>query len=214
MSKQQNPKHKSNKKTDITYEHGKNLYINMTNMCPCHCDFCLRDDGGSIYSSNLWYDGTEPSREEILADIKGRDLHKYEQLVFCGFGEPSCRWADMMWLCDEIKALGNFGIRINTNGLSDLINKRDTAADLDGRVDSISVSLNASTPEKYDAICHSKYGLDALPAIIRFTAGAVLTVPHVYMTVISTMGDEEIEACRDICNKIGAVLRVREYISG
>lgn len=200
-------------KAAITYEHGDNLYVNMTNKCPCRCVFCLRDDGGSIYSDNLWYDGKEPSKEEILESINSHgDLHRYHQIVFCGFGEPACRWDEMMWLCDEIKKMGPFSIRINTNGLGDLINKRQTALDLDNRVDAVSVSLNASTPEKYDEICRSAYGLDALPAILEFTTLAVLHVPHVFMTVVSTMGEEEIEACRKICNKVGAELRVREYI--
>ncbi len=200
------------RKTELTYEHGKNLYINMTNECPCSCDFCLRDSGGSIYSDSLWYDGEEPTKEAFLDDIKRRDLLKYEEIVFCGFGEPACRWDDMMWLCDEIKCMGCFLIRINTNGLSDLINGRSTANELDGRVDSVSVSLNAATPEAYDSLCHSIYGLEALPAIIKFTSSCVLVVPHVYMTVISTMKEEEIEACRAICSKIGAELVIREYI--
>lgn len=199
-------------KTDLTYEHGKNLYINLTNECPCSCDFCLRDGGGSIYADNLWYGESEPTKEEFLSDLETRDLLKYEEIVFCGFGEPACRWDDMMWLCDKIKEKGSFLIRINTNGLSDLINERSTAAELDGRVDSISISLNAATPEDYDALCHSSFGLEALPAIIKFTANCVLVVPRVYMTVISTMDEEEIEACRAICKKIGAELVIREYI--
>lgn len=201
------------KKTSITYEHGQNLYINMTNQCSNRCSFCLRDNSnGSIYAENLWYHGNEPTKEEILSNLKARDLNKYHELVFCGYGEPSCRWDDMMWLCDAIKGMGSHLIRINTNGQSDLINGRKTAIELDGRVDAISVSLNASTPEKYDAICHSRFGKDALPAIIQFTAVAVLNVPHVYMTVVSTMPAAEIDACRKICEKIGAEFRIREYI--
>ena len=76
----------------------------------------------------------------------------------------------------------------------------------------MSVSLNASTPEKYDAICHSQYGLEAFPAIMRFTAAAVLNVPHVRMTVVSTMPKDEIDECRRLCEKIGADFYVREYI--
>ena len=118
----------------------------------------------------------------------------------------------MMWLCDELKKNGHYYIRINTNGLSDLINKRVTAPELDGRVDEISISINASTPERYDEICHSAYGLDALPAIIKFTSTAVLCVPHVRMTAVSTMGKEELNECRAICESIGADFVVREYI--
>ena len=79
-------------------------------------------------------------------------------------------------------------------------------------MDAVSVSLNASTPEGYDQVCHSQFGLDALPAILKFTSRAVFNVPHVRMTVVSTMPKEEIEACKHLCEKIGADFYVREYI--
>ena len=93
-----------------------------------------------------------------------------------------------------------------------ILTGRNAAMELDGRVDAVSVSLNASTPEKYDALCHSQFGLDALPAIMKFTANAVFNVPHVRMTVVSTMPKEEIDACKALCDKIGADFFVREYI--
>ena len=57
----------------ITYEYGENLYINVTNRCPNACDFCLRNNStGSLYADNLWYEGAEPTKEDILADLKKR----------------------------------------------------------------------------------------------------------------------------------------------
>ncbi len=197
----------------ITYEYEKNLYVNMTNECCNSCDFCLRQNSsGSLYSDNLWYQGGEPTKEEIWEELLRSDMNRYNEVVFCGYGEPACRWDDMMWLCDQIKAHGSHFIRINTNGLANLITGRNAALELDGRVDAVSVSLNASTPEGYDAICHSKFGTDALPAILRFTASAVLNVPHVRMTVVSTMPKEEIDQCKRICESIGADFHVRQYI--
>lgn len=197
----------------ITYPYGKNLYVNMTNHCCNNCDFCLRKNSpGSLYAENLWYQGGEPTKEEIWEELSSRDLNQYCEVVFCGYGEPACRWDDMMWLCDKIKEAGSHLIRINTNGLGDLITGRPVAEELDGRADTVSVSLNASTPEGYDRLCHSKYGLQALPAILKFTAMAVLNVPHVRMTVVSTMPKEEIDACRALCESIGADFFVREYI--
>lgn len=202
-------------KTDVsvTYEFENNLYINMTNQCPNHCDFCLRNNSsGSLYAKNLWYRGDEPTKEDIWQELQARNLNQYPEIVFCGYGEPACRWDDMMWLCDRLKETGSHFLRINTNGLADLITGRSAALELDGRVDAVSVSLNASTAEKYEAICHSKFGLKAFPAILRFTAAAVLNVPHVRMTVVSTMPQEERDACRKICEELGADFHVREYI--
>lgn len=196
------------------YEHGVNLYVNMTNQCPNRCQFCLRQNSaGSLYAENLWYRGGEPSKEEFWAQLQRRDLNQYPEIVFCGYGEPACRWDDMMWLCDRIRGQGSHFIRINTNGLANLITGRNAAIELDGRVDAVSVSLNASTPEGYDRVCHSCFGLRALPAILRFTATAVLNVPHVRMTVVSTMPKAEQEACRQLAESVGADFFVREYIS-
>ena len=197
----------------VTYEHGGNLYINMTNQCPNRCDFCLRQHSpGSLYANNLWYKGGEPAKEEIWALLQRRDLHRYPEIVFCGYGEPACRWDDMMWLCDRLKEHGSHFIRINTNGLANLITGKKASLELDGRVDAVSVSLNASTPKRYDDLCHSRFGLEALPAILRFTADAGLYVPHVRMTVVSTMAQEEMDECRRLCENVGADFHVREYI--
>ena len=125
----------------------------------------------------------------------------------------ACRWDDMLWLAAEIKAMGPYKLRINTNGLADCITGRSTAAEMRGLIDTVSVSLNAPNAEKYDAVCHSKYGPAAFDAMLRFTAEAVQNVPHVVMTVVSTMPAEDIEACRKICASVGAVFRVRAYIS-
>lgn len=197
----------------ITYEYGGNLYINVTNQCPNACDFCLRQNSSSLYADNLWYEGAEPSKEEMLADIKTCDLTKYGEIVFCGYGEPACRWDDMLWLAREIKAMGGYPLRINTNGLADCITGRHAAPEMRGLIDTVSVSLNAPTAEKYDAVCHSKYGPAAFDAMLRFTAEAVKVVPHVVMTVVSTTPAEDIEACRRICESTGASFRIREYIS-
>ena len=51
----------------ILYEVGQNLYVNVTNKCPCACTFCIRNNGDGAYGSDsLWLD-REPSLEEILS---------------------------------------------------------------------------------------------------------------------------------------------------
>ena len=88
----------------ITYEYGGGLYVNLTNRCDCACVFCLRHNGhkGSIYADDLWLDH-EPTREEALADLLSRDLAGYPEIVFCGFGEPTFRLDDILWLVDRMK---------------------------------------------------------------------------------------------------------------
>ena len=78
------------KAMNISYEIGNKLYLNITNKCPCNCTFCIRNNGDGAYGSDpLWLEH-QPTAEEIIADIKKRDLDKYSEVVFCGYGEPTC----------------------------------------------------------------------------------------------------------------------------
>lgn len=90
----------------ITYGYGKNLYVNTTNRCTCACEFCIRTTGDGVgTASSLWLD-REPTREEILADIQKQNLSRYDELVFCGYGEPTFRWDDIAWVCDQLRDAG------------------------------------------------------------------------------------------------------------
>ena len=135
----------------ISYEYEGALYVNLTNRCDCACVFCLRHNGhkGSIYADDLWLEH-EPTREEALADIIAHHPEHYRELVFCGFGEPTYRLADLLWLVDrlreQVKDLPP--VRINTNGHASLINGRDVTEELRGRIDVLSISLNGATAEK------------------------------------------------------------------
>ena len=169
---------------NIAYVLGHTLYLNITNRCPCACDFCIRTHSKSVGTGdNLWLE-REPTQTEIMAALAQHDLSQYRELVFCGYGEPTCRLDDLLWVCNKVRGIRDIPIRVNTNGLSDLINGRSTAKSFQGLVDAVSVSLNASTPEKYVELCHPKYGLDALPAILTFTKDVVQYVPEVDMTVV------------------------------
>ena len=196
----------------ILYEVGESLYVNLTNHCPCACTFCLRQTRDHMENSgSLWLAHT-PDLSEVLAEFAKFDMTRYREIVFCGFGEPMEALSVLLEVAKYCKAHYSQPIRINTNGLADLITGRNAALELDGKVDAVSVSLNASTAEGYEAICHSQYGLQAFPAILKFTSTAVFNVPHVRMTVVSTMPKEEIDACKRVCEKIGADFFVREYI--
>lgn len=130
----------------ISYEYGDALYVNLTNRCDCACIFCLRNNGhkGSIYADDLWLEH-EPSREEALKDLLSRDLSRYTELVFCGFGEPTYRIDDLLWLVDELKkAVPHLPpVRINTNGHANLIHGRDVTPGLAGRIDVLSIPSTA-----------------------------------------------------------------------
>lgn len=198
----------------LTYEYEENLYINITNLCNNHCEFCLRENSsGSIYADNLWFDGKEPGVEDFWADIEKRDLMSYSSVVFCGYGEPTCRLDIVIELAKRLKETAKIPLRLNTNGLANLHYNRNTVDEITGLIDIVSVSLNADTAKGYDALCHSDYGLDAFKAMLDYTKKCVKNKIKTQMTVVSTMDDNEIENCRIICETLGAKFRVREYIA-
>ena len=200
----------------ISYEYEGALYVNLTNKCDCSCVFCLRHNGhkGSIYADDLWLEH-EPSREEILADLLARDLSRYRELVFCGFGEPTFRWDDDAWLIDELKERGVKlpPVRINTNGHANRILGRDITPEMKGRVDIVSISLNGATAEEYTAVTQPSTGEQGWEDMLEFTRRAVKQVPTVMMTIVNKdKTPEDIETCRKLAESLGAKLRVREYI--
>lgn len=198
----------------ICYTVNDALYINLTNRCSNACSFCIRNNGDGVYGSDsLWLE-REPTVDEVLTAIDGYDVSRFKELVFCGYGEPTERAADLVRIAKTIKARYGIRIRVNTNGQGNLINGKDITGDLVGAVDVVSVSLNASTPEEYDAVCHSVYGLSAYNSIVEFAKLCVFRgVTTVLSVVDTTVSADAIKRCEDIARSVGAVLRIRAFES-
>ncbi len=203
-----------NKKMTVTYKVKNGIYVNMTNRCPCACTFCLRQNGDGVYGSDsLWLE-REPTVKEVCMSLDRWDLAQYDELVFCGYGEPTERLDDLLEVARYVKSRYAIPIRINTNGLSDLINGRETAPELAGLIDTVSISLNATTAEAYEKLCRPKFGPAAFDAMLAFTRACVPYVPHVVMTVVDVVtSKEQQEQSRAIAESLGAKLRIRPYES-
>lgn len=197
----------------ITYDYFGSLYINMTNRCDCHCVFCIRDQDASALGE-LWLD-KEPTREQVLEEILSQDLSQYAEIVFCGYGEPTCRADDMFWICDQLRAAGREDlppIRLNTNGHGSLINHRDIAPEMQGRLDAVSVSLNGSNQEEYLRLTRPGAGGKAWEAMLDFVRQAAKFVPRVMVSIVDyDKSPQEIEACRQLAESLGATFRVRPF---
>ncbi len=196
----------------ITYTVGDSLYVNTTNRCSNSCDFCVRSHGEALYG-DLWLD-REPTREEILKDIEAREPEKFPELVFCGYGEPTERQDDIVYIMKKLKEAHPFmKIRINTNGQADLINGRDTTTELFGLVDTLSISLNCANAESYQKVCHSEFGEKAFDALIDYAKRAKKYVPKVIFSVVrGSIPDSDIDICQKIADNAGVTLRVREML--
>ena len=198
----------------IVYPVGKGLYVNLTNRCPCACKFCIRQNGEGVYGSDsLWLE-REPTVEETVAALEAAGLANCEEVVFCGYGEPTERLDELLAVARHVRTVApKLPIRVNTNGLCDLIAGAPTAEKFRGLVDVVSISLNAATAEEYVALCRPKFGRASYAAMLKFAAELKNVVPSVVLSVVGTldMTPEKIAACRAVCDRIGVPLRVRTY---
>ena len=200
--------------TNIIYTFEGHVYFNITNACPCRCEFCIRKNSDSVGDAQtLWFSSHSPDFEDIKKEIDAFDFSPYsDEIIFCGYGEPTCAYVNLIksakYLKDKMPACK---LRINTNGLSDLINKKETAEEICGVFDIVSVSLNAPTSEKYEALCHPSFGDKAFPAILKFASQCKKYGAYTKFSVVDVISKEDIEKCREIADSMDIPLRVRVY---
>ncbi|HJA59362.1 MAG TPA: TatD family nuclease-associated radical SAM protein [Firmicutes bacterium] len=198
-----------------TYKVGRGLYINLTNRCTNRCSFCIRNNGDGVYGSDpLWLEH-EPSAAEVLASVGKQDSAQYDEFVFCGYGEPTMRLETLVEVGSALKAQYGKPVRLNTNGQANLIYKKNVAPLLTGAVDIVSISMNAATAEKYEAVCRPAFGRETYAGILEFARCCVPCVEKVVFTVVeTTLPDEDIELCRRTAESLGASFRVRPLDTG
>ena len=200
------------KKMEILYKVHNNLYINLTNRCPYSCTFCLRQKMDKVGESDTLWLIREPTAEEVIEEFKKWDVDSFHEIVFCGFGEPTEAFDVLKKVAEFIKSKYNKPIRLNTNGVGNLINKRNIAPELKGLIDTVSISLNNPDPEEYAKLVRSKYGVKSFQEMIDFAKECKKYVPNVVMsTVDTTISHEEAKKCKEICDKIGAEYRIRPW---
>lgn len=200
-------------KQQTVYVNGNKLYLNITNMCNCSCDFCISKFTDSMYGTNLKYHQKEPSASEIIDILKSISLEDYLEVVFCGFGEPLLRFDTLLEVVKYIKEADNsVPIRINTNGLADLANEVDTMTILSSYIDSVSVSLNAQTPEVYKLYVKPKYDFrHAYTTVLKTIKKSVELGLNTRATVVygSNFDKIDLNKCEQIATDLGATFKVR-----
>lgn len=197
---------------DIVYQYKNQVYLNITNRCPCRCEFCIRSHGDSVGDAeNLWFE-REPELEEIFDAVDSFDFSGCREIIYCGYGEP-------VMALDKIKQISPFlrerfpdcRIRLNTNGLGDLIYGRSTAGEVCRLADSISISLNMPDADSYEAVVHPVYGKKAFASMLQFAQDCKAILGDVRFTVVDIIGREKVEESRRLAQRLGIPLRVREY---
>ena len=201
---------------DIIYTLEGGTYMNITNKCPCRCTFCIRSLGNAVgEAENLWFYGKEPSFEDIKNAIDNYDFTNVDSEVFCGYGEPTERLDVLLKTVSYLREVKNgIKIRLNTNGLSDLINGRSTAKEIGEAFDVVSVSLNDPDSDSYDKVTRNIYPTKAFPALLEFTKECAKYCKKVRMSVVDVIGEENINKSRAIAESLGAEFVCRSYDKG
>ena len=195
------------KKETITYVINNKLYINLTNKCNLHCAFCQRERERNFMVKGYWvWVSRDPSVEEVIREIG--DPKKYEEIVFCGYGEPTLRFSALKEIAKWVKERGG-RVRVDTNGLMFTFLPREKLKELKGLVDVWSVSLNAPDKETYDRVCRPAQ-VNAFEMVIDFIKEALKEGFEVVATAVDYDG-VDMEKTEELAKSLGAKFRGRVY---
>jgi len=190
----------------LSYQIGDRLYLNITDRCTLECRFCPKtQDRPEVRGYDLRL-RERPTVEQLVASVG--DPARYAEVVFCGFGEPTLRLKVLLEVARWIKAHGG-RVRVNTDGLANLVHKDDTLPLLGECVDAISVSMNAQNAAVYEEHCQP-----ALPGsyeqMLDFLRAAPRHIPEVTATAIRGLSGVDIAACARLAKTLGVAFRARE----
>ncbi|MCL2445466.1 MAG: TIGR04100 family radical SAM protein [Oscillospiraceae bacterium] len=195
---------------NIIYTFQGKPYINLTNRCPCRCVFCLRETQQGVGSADSLWHKKEPTWSDIEQALRSFDFAGAGEVVFCGYGEPTCALENLLhtaaWLREHHPQRH---LRLNTNGLGDLLHGRAIAGDFAGLIDSVSISLNAPNAARYHDLVRTKWGEAAFDAMLTFTRDCKMHIPRVVLSVVDVLDDEEVAQCEIIAEQLGVPLRIR-----
>ena len=188
------------------------LYVNLTNKCTNRCTFCIRNNENGVGGdADLWLT-KEPTAADVIEALGKFDVDSYKEVVFCGYGEPTMRLDTLLEIAAYIKKNYKCSVRINTNGHANAIHKADVTPRLRGLIDTLSISMNAPDAKSYDEICKCCFGEAGFDYMLDFANRAAAHVPHVLLSIVDIMPEEDIERCRKLAEQNGCKLRVRHYV--
>lgn len=200
-------------KNNYAYALDGNLYLNLTNRCCNSCDFCIRLNSEGITGNKLWLD-REPQLNEVIDQIEKLEKEtnsSFKEAIFCGYGEPTYV-LDLMIKVAEYLRLKDKKIRLNTNGLGNLINGKNIVPIIKDKIDEVSVSVNEGDSKKYNALCHPVFE-NAYSALWEFVNLCVSADIKTTVSAVDVIGSQSINKIKQLADKAGATLRVRAHIS-
>jgi TatD DNase family protein len=200
----------------VAYKIRNSVYINLTNKCTNRCTFCPKYQAGE---SNFCVQGynlelkKEPAANEVISSVFR--YYNFKEIVFCGLGEPTLRLETLKEVAKAVKAAsaGGIKVRLDTDGLANAVYGRNAAAELEGLIDSVSISLNAQNGEFYDRICDpqiAKKGVDAYASVLDFVGECKKYIKEVTVTAVDLPG-LDIGYIENLAKKLGVNFKLRRY---
>lgn len=189
----------------IAYTIRDSLYLSLTDRCTLVCEFCPKTQGiRQVQGYDLTLDH-RPEVDELVGAVG--DPSRYHEVVFCGYGEPTLRLKTLLAVAEVIKARGG-RVRVNTDGLANLVHKRNVLPEMAGKVDALSVSLNAQDEATYIRHCRPQLP-GSYAAVLAFLREAPRWVPDVTATAIDGLEGVDVDACRRLADSLGVKFRAR-----
>jgi TatD DNase family protein len=181
-------------------------YLNVTNRCTLRCRFCPKFNGSWTVGDYDLRLRREPDADQLLA--AAGEPPACSEIVFCGLGEPTLNLYTVLEVGAELRQRG-VRVRLNTDGLANLVHGRDVTPDLEGCIDAVSISLNAQNDELYVRHCRPPMP-GAFAATVDFAARTREFVPVVTLTAIDGLPGVDMAACQAIAEQAGVGFRRRE----
>lgn len=188
------------------YQIRNSLYINLTDRCTLACQFCPKHNGSTEVKGHELYLSKRPEADTIIPLI-GNPTN-YDEIVFCGYGEPTLRLKALLQIATWVKENGG-KTRINTDGLGNLFHKRDIVPELAECIDALSISLNAQNEEVYQQHCQPALP-DSYQAVKAFIKRASELIDDVQVSAINGLEGVDVVQCREIVEGLGAEFKQRE----
>ena len=195
---------------DILYTYKDQVYANITNRCNCRCRFCIRSHEDAIGDATSLWHKQDPTPQEIKEAMDSFGFHGYKELVYCGYGEPTCALETLIDTARYAKERYGLSIRVNTNGLGSLQHGRDIVPELAQVVDCVSISLNAPDEAAYNDVTRPTLP-GAYQAMLDFAVQAARQIPEVRFTIVDVLPEEEIQASKDLAASLHIPLRIRKF---
>ncbi|RKM54108.1 TIGR04100 family radical SAM protein [Butyrivibrio sp. X503] len=195
---------------DILYTYKNSVYANITNKCNCSCTFCIRSLKDGVGSADTLWHEKNPSKEEIINAIKNYDFTGFDELVFCGYGEPTCALNTLLAAAKIAKEEKGLKTRLNTNGLGNEENGRNIVPELSEVIDSVSISLNAPDTQKYQEVTRPGFE-NGFEKMIDFALKCKGKIKDVKWSIVDVLPGEDIEKCKRLSDDTGIELRIRHY---